>query len=120
MTKSIVDLAAVHLKRQLIYQTQRGRFGSLEALHELAIYARGCIPSSLSSGRVTVAFVLERVLRKCARDLDGRPVRISEIADLGDRLHPPVLRAVEFLAGAEDDPVEVAAALIKAGPTREH
>ena len=119
MTQSIVDLAAVHLKRQLIYQTQRNRFGSLEALHELAIYARGCIASSLSTGRVTVAFVLERVLHKCARDLDGRPVRISELADLGDRLHPPVLRAVEYLAGAEDDPVEIAAALIKANPARE-
>ena len=116
MTKSIVDLAAAHLKRQLIYQMQRNRFGSLEALHELAIYARGCIASSLSSGRVTVAFVLERVLHKCARDLDGRPVRISEIADLGDRLHPPVLRAVEFLAGRDDDPIEIAAALIRAYP----
>ena len=118
MTKSIVDLAAIHLKRQLLYQTQRNRFGSLEALQELAIYARGCIASSLSSGPVTVAFVLERVLHKCARDLDGRPVGISEIADLGDRLHPPVLRAVEFLAGAEDDAIEIAAALIKATPTR--
>ena len=119
MTKAIVDLAAAHLKRQFLYQTQRNRFASLEALHELAIYARGCIASSLSPARVTVAFVLERVLHKCARDLDGRPVRISEIAELGDRLHPPVMRAVEFLAGAEDDPVEIAAALIRARPLRE-
>lgn len=119
MTKTVVDLAAAHLKRQFLYQTQRGRFGTLEALHELAIYARGCIASSLSSGRVTVAFVLERVLHKCAGDLDGRPLRISEIADLGDRLNPPVSRAVEFLAGSEDDPVEIAAALIKARPTRQ-
>jgi hypothetical protein len=119
LTRSIVDLAAAHLKRQFLYQTQRDRFGSLEALRELAIYARGCIPSSLSSGRMTVAFVLERVLRKCARDLDGRPVRISEIAEIGDRLHPPVLRAVEFLAGADDDPIEIAAALITARSVRE-
>jgi hypothetical protein len=119
LTEPIVDLAAAHLKRQLIYQTQRNRFGSLEALHELAIYARGCIASSLSTGRVTVAFVLERVLHKVARDLDRRPVRISELAELGDRLHPPVLRAVEYLAGAEDDPVEIAAALIEANPVRE-
>jgi hypothetical protein len=119
LTQSIVDLAAAHLKRQFLYQTQRDRFGSLEALRELAIYARGCIPSSLSSGRMTVAFVLERVLRKCARDLDGRPVRISEIAEIGDRLHPPVLRAVEFLAGADDDPIEIAAALITARSVRE-
>ena len=26
MTKSVIDLAAVHLKRQFLYQTQRGRF----------------------------------------------------------------------------------------------
>jgi hypothetical protein len=119
LTRSIVDLAAAHLKRQFLYQTQRDRFGSLEALRELAIYARGCIPSSLSSGRMTVAFVLERILHNCARDLDGRPARISEIAEIGDRLHPPVLRAVEFLAGADDDPVEIAAALIRARPVRE-
>jgi hypothetical protein len=118
LTKSIVDLAAAHLKRQFAYQTQRDRFGSLEALHELAIYARGCIASSRSSERVTVAFVLERVLHNCAGDLDGRPVRISEIADLGDRLQPPVRRAVDFLAGAEDDPVEIAAELIRARPPR--
>lgn len=119
MTKTVVDLAAAHLKRQFLYQTQRGRFGTLEALHELAIYARGCIASSLSSGRVTVAFVLERVLHKCAGDLDGRPLRISEIADLGDRLYRPVARAVEFLAGAEDDPVDIAAVLIRARASKE-
>ena len=69
--------------------------------------------SSMSSGRVTVAFVLERVLDQCAADLQGRAVRISEIADLGARLHDPVLRAVEFLAGANDDPVEIAELLIR-------
>lgn len=119
MTDSVVDLAAAHLKRQFLNQTQRHRFGNLEALLELAIYARGCIFSSLSSNRVTVAFVLERVLNKCAKDLDGRPVRISEIADLGERLHVPVERAVDFLAGAEDDPIEIAAALIRANPPAE-
>jgi len=66
----------------------------------------------MSSGRITVAFVLERVLDQCAADLQGRPVRISEIADLSSRLHDPVLRAVEFLAGADDDPVEITALLI--------
>jgi hypothetical protein len=120
LTRSIVDLAAAHLKRQFLYQTQRDRFGSLEALRELAIYARGCIASSRCSGRMTVAFVLERVLRTSARELDGRPVRLSEIAELGERLYPPVLRAVEFLAGADDDPSEVAAALISARPPRPH
>jgi hypothetical protein len=112
LTRSVIDLAAAHLRRQFLYQTQRGRFGSLEALRELAISARGCVASSMSAGRVTVAFVLERVLDQCAADLQGRTVRISEIADLSSRLHDPVLRAVEFLAGADDDSVEVAASLI--------
>ncbi|HYZ41986.1 MAG TPA: hypothetical protein VE687_15400, partial [Stellaceae bacterium] len=87
MTKSIIDLAAVHLKRQFVYQTQRGRFGNLEALRELAISARGCVTSSMSSSRVTVAFVLERVLDQCAKDLEGRPARLSDTAELTDRFH---------------------------------
>ena len=118
MTKSVIDIAAAHLRRQFLYQTQRGRFGSLEALVELAISARGCVTSSLSSAGVTVAFVLERVLDQCAADLDGRAVRISEIAELSKRLHDPVLRAIEFLTGADDDPVAIAASLIRARPSR--
>ena len=114
MTERIIDLAAAHLRRQFLNQTQRNRFGNHEALLELAIYARGCIDAALSPSRVTVAFVLERVLNKCARDLDGRPAPISEVAALGHRLQPPVQRAVEFLAGVEDDPIAVAAALIRA------
>lgn len=114
MTKSVIDLAAAHLKRQFLYQTQRGRFGSLDALLELAISARGCVASSMSSSRVTVAFVLERVLDQCADDFSTRPARISEIAELADRFHQPVSRAVDYLAGSYDDPIEVAAALIKA------
>ena len=112
MSRSVIDLAAAHLRRQFLYQTQRGRFGSLDALRELAISVRGCVASSMSSSRITVAFVLERVLDQCAADLQGRAVRISEIADLSSRLHDPVLRAVEFLAGADDDPVEITASLI--------
>jgi hypothetical protein len=118
LTRSVIDLAAAHLRRQFLYQTQRGRFGSLEALRELAISARGCVASSMSSGRVTVAFVLERVLDQCAGDFDGRAVRISEVADLSARLRDPVLRAVEFLAGVDDDPVEIAVSLIGARPSR--
>jgi hypothetical protein len=114
LSKSVIDLAAAHLRRQFLYQTQRGRFGSMEALLELAISARGCVASSLSSGRVTVAFVLERVLNQCAADLGGGAVRISDIADLSSRLHDPVLRAVDFLAGADDDPVDIAVFLIRA------
>ena len=114
MTRSVIDLSAGHLRRQFLNQTQRGRFGSLEALQELAISARGCVASSLSAGRFTVAFVLERVLDQCAANFQGRAVRISEIANLSSRLHDPVLRAVEFLAGADDDPVEIAASLITA------
>lgn len=114
MTKSVIDLAAVHLKRQFLYQTQRGRFGGLDALLELAISARACVASSMSSGRVAVAFVLERVLDQCAGDLYGRPVPISETAELADRFHQPVARAVEYLTGGNDDPIDIAAALIKA------
>ena len=120
LSEAIVDLAAAHLKRQFLYQTQRNRFGNIEALLELSIYARGCIASSLSPSRITVAFVLERVLNKSAKDLDGRPVRISEIADLGERLRQPVQRAVDFLAGAEGDPIAISAALIRANPAVEH
>ena len=116
MTKAVIDLAAAHLKRQLLYQTQRGRFGSLDALHELAISARGCASSPMSSSRITVAFVLERVLDQCAKQLEGRPARISETAEMADRLHQPILRAVEYLTGADDDPTEIAAGLIKARP----
>ncbi len=119
MSAPVTDLAAVHLKRQFLNQTQLNRFGKLEALLELAIYARGCIGSSLTSGRVTVAFVLERVLNKCAHDLDGRPVRLSEIAELGARLCLPVERAVEFLAGRDGDPIEIAAALVRAAAALE-
>lgn len=118
MTKTVIDLSAAHLKRQFLYQTQRNRFGSLDALLELAISARGCVASSMSSSRVTVAFVLERVLDQCAEDLDGRPVPISETAELADRFHDPVARAVEYLTGANDDPIDVAAGLIKARPPR--
>lgn len=72
----------------------------------------------MSSSRVTVAFVLERVLDQCAEELDGRPVRISEIAELADRFHQPVARAVEYLTGSSDDPIDIASALIKARPPR--
>lgn len=114
MTKSVIDLAAVHLKRQFLYQTQRGRFGGLDALLELAISARACTASSMSAGRIVVAFVLERVLDQCADDLEGRPVPISETADLAERFHQPVARAVDYLVGGIDDPIEVSEALIKA------
>lgn len=117
MSKSVIDLAAAHLKRQFLYQAQRGRFGSLDALLELAISARGCIESSMSSSRVTVAFVLERVLGQCAEYLEARPVAISEIAQLADRLYRPVLRAVEYLSGADDDPIDITAALVKSRPS---
>jgi len=111
-------LSAAHLRRQFLNQTQRGRFGTLEALRELAISARGCVSSSLSASRVTVAFVLERVLDQCAADYQGRALRISEIADLSLSLHDPVLRAIEFLAGADDDPIEIAASLIGTRPPK--
>jgi hypothetical protein len=119
LTEAIIDIAAVHLKRQFLRQTQRNRFGSLEGLRELAISARSCVKPSLGSGRLTVAFVLERVLQNCLGDLDAHPARISEIAELGERLRSPVWRAVEFLAGGADDPIEVAAALVHARRPRQ-
>ena len=118
MTKTVIDLAAVHLKRQFLYQTQRGRFGGVDALAELAISARACVASSMSAGCVAVAFVLERVLDQCAENLDGRSVPISETAELADRFHHPVARAVEYLTGSNDDPIDVAAELIKARTAR--
>ena len=119
MTDAIIDIAAAHLKRQFLLQTQRNRFGSLEGLRELAISARSCVKPSLGSGRITVAFVLERVLQNCAADLEARPPRISEIAELSECLRLPVWRAVEFLTGAADDPIEIAATLVRARRPRE-
>jgi hypothetical protein len=116
LTRSVIDLAAAHLKRQFVYQTQRGRFGSVNALVELAISARGCVTTSMSSSRVMVAFVLERVLDQCVGDLRGRPITISETAELAERFHEPVLRAIEYLIGANDDPIDIATGLIKARP----
>jgi len=57
--------------------------------------------------------------RPCAEYLEARPVPISEIARLADRLNRPVSRAVEYLAGADDDPIDIAAALIKSRPARD-
>ncbi len=72
----------------------------------------------MSSGRITIAFVLEKVLDQCAENLNGRPVPISETAELADRLYDPVARAVEYLTGSNDDPIDVAAKLIKARTAR--
>jgi hypothetical protein len=116
LTKSVIDLAAAHLRRQFVYQTQRGRFGSVNALMELAISARGCIATSMSSSRVMVAFVLERVLDQSVGELSGRAVTISETAELAERFHEPVLRAIEYLTGANDDPIDIAIGLIKLQP----
>jgi hypothetical protein len=44
---------------------------------------------------------------------------ISQIAELADRLNPPVSRAVEYLAGADDDAIDIAAALVKSRPARD-
>lgn len=119
MSESVIDLAAAHLKRQLLYQTQRGRFGSRDAVLELTIAARGCSGGAVSPPRTMVAFVLERVLDQWAKHLGGRPVSLSERAHLTGRLQQPITRAVEFLAGGADDPVDIAATLIKARPSRE-
>jgi hypothetical protein len=119
LSELVIDLAAAHLKRQLLYQTQRGRFGSKEAVQELAISARGCAGASVPPARLTVAYVLERVLDQWGRHLGSRLVSLSETAHLSGRLQQPIARAVDFLTGAADDPVEIAAALIKARPGRD-
>jgi hypothetical protein len=53
LTQAIIDLAAAHLKRQFLFQTQRNRFASVDGLRELAVSAHGCVKPSLASGRVT-------------------------------------------------------------------
>jgi hypothetical protein len=93
LTGAIVDLAAAHLKRQFLLQTQSNRFGTLEALRELAISARGCVKPSLGSSRVTVAFVLARVVQEWAGYLGAGRARIPEITALGERLRPRRYRA---------------------------
>jgi hypothetical protein len=119
VSELVIDLAAAHLKRQLLFQTQRGRFGSREAVQELAISARGCAGATVAGPRLMVAFVLERVLDQWGKHLGGRLVSLSETAHLSGRMQQPVARAVDFLTGGADDPVEIAAALIKARPSRE-
>ena len=43
----------------------------------------------------------------------------TTVADVSDRLHNPVLRAVDFLAGIDDDPIDIAVSLIRARQPRE-
>ena len=90
MSESVIDLAAAHLKRQFLYQTQRGRFGNRDAVLELAISARGCAASAASQPRIMLAFVLERVLDQWAKHLGGRPISLSETAHLSGRLQQPI------------------------------
>jgi hypothetical protein len=61
-----------------------------------------------------VAFALEKSLTEAAYQLDDRPVRESEAIALGDAILDPVARAVEFLNGKDDDPIEIIASLSRA------
>ena len=87
------------------------------ALTELRALAPGAtIDLVVGSWNREIAATIERVLGQCAEYLDRRSVPISEIAQMADRLHQPVSRAVDYLAGADDDPIDVAAALVKSRP----
>lgn len=54
------------------------------------------------------------MLREAAYQLDDRPVRESEAIALGDAILEPIARAVEFLNGKDDDPIEIVASLSRA------
>jgi hypothetical protein len=85
----------------------------VQGLRELADFARQCRETS-SSDRVAVAFTLEKSLRGAAYQLDERPVMESEAIALRDAILDPVARAVEFLNGKDDDPIEIVASLSRA------
>jgi len=124
LSESVIDLAAAHLKRQFLYQTQRGRFGNRDAVLELAISARGCAASAASQPRIMLAFVLERVLDQWAKHLSGRPISLSETAHLSGRLQQPIARAGvavthDLVAAGTENALVVGAALPGAVPWRE-
>jgi len=56
----------------------------------------------------------KKLLREAAYQLDDRPVRESEAIALGDAILEPIARAVEFLNGKDDDPIEIVASLSRA------
>jgi hypothetical protein len=108
-----IEMAAESLKRQFVRQVDEATFPFVQGLRELADFARQCREAS-SSDRVAVAFTLEKSLRGAAYQLDERPVMESEAITLRDAILDPVARAVEFLNGKDDDPIEIVASLSRA------
>jgi hypothetical protein len=108
-----IEMAAESLRRQFVRQVDEATFPFVEGLCELADFVRQCREAS-SSARVAVAFTLEKSLRGAAYQLDERPVMESEALALGDAILDPVARAVEFLNGKDDDPIEIVASLSRA------
>jgi hypothetical protein len=108
-----IEMAAESLRRQFVRQVDEATFPFVQGLRELADFARQCREAS-SSDRVAVAFALERSLREAAYQLDDRPVMEAEAIALGNAILDSVARAVEFLNGKEDDPVEIVASLSRA------
>jgi hypothetical protein len=48
-----------------------------------------------------------------------KQVQRRNMPELADRLNRPVSRAVEYLAGADDDPIDIAVGLVKSRPARD-
>jgi hypothetical protein len=108
-----IEMTAESLRRQFGRQIDEANFPFVQGLRELADFSRQCREAS-SSDRVAVAFALEKLLREAAYQLDDRPVRESEAIALGDAILEPIARAVEFLNGKDDDPIEIVASLSRA------
>ena len=60
-----------------------------------------------------MAFILEKMLKASADDIDERPVTTSEADALRDTILEPVKRAIEFLNGKYGDPIEISADLAR-------
>jgi hypothetical protein len=108
-----IEMASESLRRQFVRQVNEATFPFVQGLRELADFARQCREAS-SSDRVAVAFGLERSLREAAYQLDDRPVMEAEAIALGNAILDSVARAVEFLNGRDDDPIEIVASLSRA------
>ncbi len=113
MTIDPIEMAAESLRRQFVRQVDQATFPFVQGLRELAGFARQCREAS-SSDQVAVAFALERSLREAAYRLDDRPVIEAEAIALGNAILDSVARAVEFLNGRDDDPIEIVASLSRA------
>ena len=115
MTIDPAALAAQCLKTWFDQQVANGTFPCVDGLRELRDCATHCRASS-SWDRAVVAFVFEKVCHGWAYDLDERPVSRAEINGLRQKLLNPVVRAIDFLTGASDDPLLIAGDLVGAAP----